>query len=178
MSHGSTARRPPFFPKTYRQKVSVLIATFFGAGFLPKAPGTWGTVAALPLFWGVAGESLVTKLIILFFILLFGTMASAEVQKMSGCGDHQSIVIDEVLGVGITLLLIPQDWKLFLTATILFRFFDIVKVAPVNWVDAWSKNKGKDPIFGGFGVMADDLIAGIQGFIVIEAIRFYLINKS
>lgn len=169
--------RPLLSPKTIFQKFSVLIATFFGSGLLPKAPGTWGTLASLPLFWWIAQfdfENVVFyKLSLLIFILVIGTLSSMSVLKMSQCTDHQSIVIDEVLGVGITLLFCQQNWIWFLIGTLLFRAFDIIKLPPVHWIDKWSKEKGNNLFIGGFGVMADDLVAGLQGLFVLEMLRYY-----
>ena len=91
---------------------------------------------------------------------------------MTRCGDHQSIVIDEAMGVAITLLLTAADWRWFLLGALLFRFFDILKPPPVGAIDRWSKDRGENPYIGGFGVMADDGVAGIQAFVVLSAIQW------
>jgi phosphatidylglycerophosphatase A len=155
--------------------LAVLTGTFFGSGLLPKAPGTWGTLAAMPLCWWLAPESLAVKLVVWTILLAAGTWAGKKFQDLFGVADNQNIVMDEVVGVGLTCLLLSRDSSpyLWVAGFILFRLFDIVKIPPVGAVDRWSKGSvGKLPSAwrGGFGVMADDVVAGIQGLIVLEVI--------
>ncbi len=156
--------------------LAVITGTFFGSGLLPKAPGTWGTLAAMPLCWWIAPESLELKLLIWILLLAAGTWAGKKFQDLFGVADNQNIVIDEVVGVGLTCLLLSRESPayLWIAAFVLFRLFDIVKLPPVGAVDRWSKGSGgKLPSAwrGGFGVMADDVVAGIQGLLVLEILR-------
>lgn len=156
---------------------AVLTGTFFGSGLLPKMPGTWGTAAAVPLAWWVNGLSpdlsLWLKPLLWTTLLFAGTWAGKKFQELFGAADNQNIVMDEVVGLGITAWTAGTDWKNLICAFVLFRFFDIVKVPPVRQLDRWSKEHADDPWSGGFGVMADDLVAGIQALIVMMALQKY-----
>jgi phosphatidylglycerophosphatase A len=161
---------------------ALLTGTFFGSGLLPKMPGTWGTIAAMPLCWWLAPESLVVKLSVWTVLLAAGTWAGKKFQDLFGVADNQNIVIDEVVGVGLTSLLLARDsnWLWWVAAFVLFRLFDIVKLPPVAAIDRWSKSAGastssaRESWRGGFGVMADDLVAGLQGLLLLEIARRFL----
>jgi len=150
---------------------AVLTGTFFGSGLLPKMPGTWGTIAAMPICWWLAPESIATKLAVWSVLLVAGSWSGKKFQDYFGVADNQNIVIDEVVGVGLTSLMLARDsaWYWWVAAFIFFRLFDIVKLPPVGAIDRWSK--GASAWRGGFGVMADDLVAGIQGLVVVETLR-------
>jgi phosphatidylglycerophosphatase A len=94
-----------------------------------------------------------------------------------GVADNQNIVMDEVVGLGLTALFVArEDWKGWIAAFVLFRLFDIVKIPPVRAVDRWSKGspgKSMNPWISGFGVMADDVVAGLQGLLVIVLLKKY-----
>lgn len=159
---------------------ALLSGTFFGSGLLPKMPGTWGTLAAMPLAWYLAPESIGCKLIIWTALLALGTWAGKKFHDLFGVADNQNIVIDEVVGVGITSLFVTrEDWVLWIVAFILFRLFDIIKLPPVRAVDRWSKGKPgipMNPWISGFGVMADDVVAGVQGLIVLLILARFLVH--
>jgi phosphatidylglycerophosphatase A len=150
---------------------AVVTGTFFGSGLLPKMPGTWGTIAAMPLCWWLAPEALWLKLVVWTILLVAGTWSGKVFQDLFGVADNQNIVIDEAVGVGLTSLFLARDsaWYWWLAAFVLFRLFDIVKLPPVGAIDRWSKRAGAWR--GGFGVMADDVGAGIQGLIILEIAR-------
>lgn len=131
-----------------------LLATWFGSGLLPKAPGTWGSLAALPfaalisfLFgpWGL--------LVAAAIIFGIGIWASDLYASRSGTSDPGTVVVDEVAGQWLALFPVALDWTLYPVAFLAFRFFDIIKIWPANWMDQRLK--------GGFGIMADDIVAGI-----------------
>lgn len=158
--------------------IALLSGTFMGSGLLPKMPGTWGTLAAMPLAWYLAPESLGCKLLVWTALLILGTWSGKKFHDLFGVADNQNIVIDEVVGVGITSLFIAQgDWLLWVASFIFFRLFDIIKLPPVGAVDRWSKGKPGtvlNPWISGFGVMADDVVAGAQGLIVLLLIARFL----
>ena len=137
-----------------------LIATWFGAGLLPKAPGTWGSLAALPLGWALAAWGgpllLAAAATLLFFV---GWWASAVYVKRSGIADPAQVVVDEVVGQWLALLPAPLDPLLYFAAFLLFRLFDIRKPWPVGWADR--------EIAGGLGVMLDDVQAGGYAALVL-----------
>jgi phosphatidylglycerophosphatase A len=91
---------------------------------------------------------------------------------MMGTGDNQNIVIDEVIGLGITAWTAGRDLKTLFAAFVLFRFFDVIKPPPVRQVDLWSKRQAS-PWAGGFGVIADDIVAGFQALAVILVLQYY-----
>jgi phosphatidylglycerophosphatase A len=134
------------------------IATGFGSGLAPKAPGTWGTLASLPFWallsklpWWVYGGTVIA-------LFAIGVWAAQWVISELKTEDPGVIVIDEWVGMGVALapLVYPQSLTLLASVFIsflLFRGFDIAKVWPVSWAD---KN-----LNGGFGAMLDDLLAGL-----------------
>jgi phosphatidylglycerophosphatase A len=131
-----------------------LICSFFGAGRLPRAPGTWGSLAALPLIWVLAwagGAWLLGAAMIVLFAV--GWWASDRVVAEDGAEDPSWVVIDEVVGQGLTLLLSPPSLWSYAAGFLLFRLFDIKKPWPVSWADAQIK--------GGLGIMLDDVLAAV-----------------
>ncbi len=131
-----------------------LLATWFGAGLLPKAPGTWGSLAALPLAfviaagagtWGLLAAAAVATLV--------GVWAAGVYAARRGQADPQTVVIDEVAGQWLALVPVAQDLRLYAVAFLAFRFFDIVKVWPAGRIDRELK--------GGWGIMLDDVVAGL-----------------
>lgn len=147
-------------PRPSLANPQVLLATVFGIGWLPKAPGTWGSLAALPFGWWIttAGGP-VALAVATIAVFAVGVWACAGYAKASGTHDAGACVIDEVVGQWIVLLVVPLDPLLYGGAFLVFRFFDIVKPWPAGWAD---RN-----IHGGFGVMLDDVFAGIQGAAVM-----------
>ena len=143
---------------------AMMVATVGGIGLLPVAPGTWGSLAALPLAWllhGWAGPPAVALAVAVIF--LAGWWASEALSRRGG-GDHDPgyIVIDEVAGQLVVLAVIPPDPLLYAMAFVLFRLFDILKPAFIGWADRAVK--------GGLGVMLDDLLAGLCGALALYAI--------
>ena len=132
---------------------AVLLATWFGAGLIRSAPGTWGSLAALPCAWLVArdfGQAGLVDAILLVF--LCGWWAASKIKEKTGESDPRYIVIDEVAGQGVALLFVPPDLYLYFVGFLLFRLFDILKPWPIHLVETRFR--------GGFGVMIDDLAAG------------------
>lgn len=137
-----------------------LLATWFGAGLSPFAPGTAGSLAALPVaylishYTGIIGLGL--GVLILFFL---GVWVAHFHAKKSGSFDSREVVIDEVAGQWLTLLLVPADVVFYLIGFALFRILDITKPWPISLIDKKMKN--------GFGVMFDDIVAGAISSIII-----------
>jgi len=134
------------------------VATFFGIGKIPGAPGTWGSLAAAPLFYLLMDRPLV-QLAVLVVVYFGGVYASTQVERDSGETDPSSVVIDEVLGMGIALLLVPQQWPFVIMAIILFRIFDIGKPYPIRKLEKLPE---------GWGIMTDDLLAGVYANLFIQ----------
>jgi phosphatidylglycerophosphatase A len=146
MEAARPAPHPPYHP-------AVLIATWFGAGRLPLAPGTWGSLTALPFAWIIAWL-FGPRLLLLAAVVLFpiGWWAAGRIVRASGREDPGSVVVDEVVGQWLTLVVTPRDLTAYVAGFLLFRLFDIVKPWPARWIDR--------KLGGGFGIMADDIVAG------------------
>jgi len=129
-----------------------LLALGFGAGLAPFAPGTFGTLLAVPfalLLWGYGSDAGFVAAIAFFFLI--GIWASAVTGQDLGVADHGAIVWDEVVAFLLVLYFVGSDWTRIAIAFLLFRLFDILKPPPIRQLDAALKN--------GFGVMADDILA-------------------
>jgi phosphatidylglycerophosphatase A len=144
-----------------------LLATWFGTGLLPIAPGTWASLAALPfaavLAW-LGGPWLVLIAAALVFIV--GIWAAGPYMAALGVHDPRAVVIDEIAGQWLTLAFAPLDPLAYLAGFFLFRVFDVLKPWPINVMDR--------EIGGAFGVMADDVLAGVYAALVLWAIVTWL----
>ncbi len=133
---------------------AALLATWFGSGLLPWAPGAWGSLAALPfgaaLAWAGGPWALAAGAAVVFVV---GLWAGQRYAAASGRADPGAVVIDEVAGQWLALIPCGLDPLLFGAAFVAFRFFDVVKVWPASWCDRNLK--------GGLGIMADDVVAGV-----------------
>lgn len=139
------------------------LAFGLGSGAAPKAPGTFGTLAAVPLFiWFLQDLSAMAYLAVLVVTSLVGIYLCGKTSKDMGVHDHAGIVWDEFVGFWITMWLAPAGWFYIALGFVLFRLFDILKPWPISWVD---KN-----VHGGFGIMLDDILAGVMSFIVLQAL--------
>ncbi|MGB0843580.1 MAG: phosphatidylglycerophosphatase A [Alphaproteobacteria bacterium] len=138
-------------------KLARLIATFFGSGLLPKAPGTWGSLATLPVVYLVAyffGKWGVLSFIL--FATAIGIWASNVYVRTTGKKDPGEVVIDEVAGQALALCIAPLDWRCYLVIFVLFRIFDILKPPPVSTLERLPE---------GWGIMLDDLMAGLYALV-------------
>jgi phosphatidylglycerophosphatase A len=129
------------------------LAVGFGSGLSPKAPGTVGTLAALPLVYGLSFLPAWASLCILLLGAWFGIWLCEQVSKDIGAEDHGAIVFDEIIGFAITMWAVPLQWWTLLLGFVLFRLLDIAKPGPVGWCDR--------QLHGGMGVMMDDIVAGV-----------------
>ena len=116
-------------------KVIMIIATGFYSGYLPKAPGTWGSLVGLLLFFLLHGFSVATYLIILAALFLVGSFAAGEAEKIMDHKDPGLVVIDEIVGMLITMIAVPATPLTMALGFILFRIFDIAKPFPVSFFD-------------------------------------------
>ena len=140
------------------------LAFGFGAGLSPKAPGTVGTLVAVPFYWLMQDWPLwlyVTMLLVTFIAGIYLCQRSA---RELGVHDHPGIVWDEMVGLWITLLLAPPGWLWVLLGFVLFRFFDIVKPWPIGWVDKH--------VHGGLGIMLDDVLAGLLALLCLQSLAW------
>jgi phosphatidylglycerophosphatase A len=143
----------------------VLVACGFGSGFLPKAPGTWGSVVGVGL-WLLIPGSLIWQIGFCIGGLLLGSWLIESVCRRYRVDDEPAIVLDEIVGVWIVLLGSPFDIGWVLVGFVLFRVFDILKPWPIGWVDRKLK--------GGIGVMLDDVLAGLLALGVLKVSVFLI----
>lgn len=130
-----------------------LIAFGFGSGLLPKAPGSYGTLVGVPIYLLIQPLSTVYYLIILLAAFVLGVWVCGRTSRDLGVHDHGGIVWDEIVGYLVTMTFAPAGWLWLVIGFLLFRLFDIVKPWPIRWIDS--------KVGGGFGIMLDDLLAGI-----------------
>jgi phosphatidylglycerophosphatase A len=133
---------------------ALLLATWFGVGYAPKAPGTFGSAAALPFAWILAvlfGSWVLVPAAALLFLI--GWAASTQVVASSRSSDPQIIVVDEVVGQWLTLAVTPPDLLAYALGFAFFRVADIFKPWPAGWADR--------KVGGGLGVMLDDALAAL-----------------
>lgn len=144
------------------------IATGCWVGMLPKAPGTWGSLFAFLPWLAIRGLSLPAYMATLVAVFILGFFTAGSAEKILDRPDAGPIVIDEILGMFITLTLAPNHPAAWVLGFVLFRIFDILKPFPVSWFD--------QRIHGGIGIMMDDVMAGLYAFCCLQAIWF-LVGK-
>ncbi len=137
-------------------------ATLLGLGYVPFAPGTFGTAAAAIFTWA-ARPGMYALPAIAVIITVFGAVAAGNAEKELG-KDSSRIIIDEVAGYLVTVLFLPLSLGVIIWAFVLFRLFDILKPPPINLLER---------LPGGIGVMADDIGAGVFANIVLRAATLY-----
>ncbi len=154
--------------KGLRAITALLIGSALGAGLFPFAPGTMGSLVGIPIAY--ISQPFPWILRILFWLVVFalGAWAAMVFDETLNTADHSSIVVDEVVGMGISAWTAGDSLVTWVAAFTLFRFFDIVKPFPIRFLDKWSKIQSS-PIMRGFGVMIDDVLAGLitLGLIVL-----------
>lgn len=144
-----------------------LLAFGLGSGAAPKAPGTFGTIAAIPLYLLISQLTQWRYVVVVLIMAGFGVWLCDRVAQELGVHDHPGIVWDEWVGFLITMWLAPTGWGWLLLGFVLFRFFDIVKPWPINLLDR--------QVPGGWGIMLDDIVAGLYAFALIQlAVYVYL----
>ncbi len=158
-----------------RERVAMALATAGGAGLFPVASGTAGTLVGIPIHWLSAEWEWPFRVLLWAVLFCVGVWAGKVVDDAMGSGDHSCIVMDEVVGYGITAWTCGQDTASLVAAFFIFRFLDIVKPWPVRRIDVWSKNKAlasaPGNYWGGLGVMADDLAAALIGLALIVILQ-------
>ena len=129
------------------------LAFGFGSGLSPVAPGTVGTLVAIPIYLLMSGLSLAMYCIVLFILCIISVIVAGKSSRLLGVHDHGGIVIDEIVGYLLAMTLAPVGWIWILAGFLLFRFFDIFKPWPIRRLD--------QRVSGGLGIVIDDLMAGI-----------------
>ncbi|QEY25034.1 phosphatidylglycerophosphatase A family protein [Neisseria animalis] len=149
-----------------RQRPLCFLAFGFGSGLAPKAPGTFGTLPALPMAYvlnmlGITGWWLALLCGVLF---VWGIRICNHAENELGIQDYGGIVWDEIVAMLLVLAFVPFAWQWWLAAFVVFRLFDALKPWPIKWFDA--------RVHGGFGIMLDDLIAALMSLLVLNFVHW------
>jgi len=140
-----------------------LLAFGFGSGAMPFAPGTFGTLVAVPIYLLMAPLALTAYLVAVSLMFVVGIWLCERTSRDLGVHDHGGIVWDEIVGYLITMIMAPAGWLWLLLGFVLFRLFDIFKPWPINSIDR--------KVGGGLGIMLDDVVAGLFSLLVMQLIR-------
>lgn len=143
-----------------RNFIVKIITTFFYLGYLPFIPGTFGSLGGIILFYFVKNNTLVYGLTILILAIL-GLALTAEAEKIFKKRDPRNVVIDEVVGMLLSLVFLPYDIKLVISGFFLFRLLDALKPYPIKWLEQRH---------GSIGIMGDDIVAGLYTNIILQAV--------
>jgi phosphatidylglycerophosphatase A len=151
-----------FKKMAWNRRFMLFFATWFYSGLIPFAPGTWGTIAAVPFAACAYSFGFITSCISITLILVIAISVSGKAANIMRMDDPSSVVIDEVAGMFVTLFLIPLSWMSVIAGFVLFRIFDIVKPFPVGLIDK--------KVHGGAGIVLDDVMAGIYANVGVRMI--------
>ncbi len=157
--------RAPVRPGLLRDPVH-LLAFGFGAGLSPYAPGTFGTLVAVPIVLLVSQYGWVVHLAFALFAFVAGIYICGASARKLGVHDHPAIVWDEIAGYSVTMLAAPSEPAWLAAGFVLFRFFDIVKPSPIREAD--------HSLRGGLGIILDDIIAGLFAGAILFAVKLLL----
>ncbi|HSW70585.1 MAG TPA: phosphatidylglycerophosphatase A [Gammaproteobacteria bacterium] len=158
-------KKAPPLPESMWRNPLHFIAFGFGAGSLP-APGTFGTLMALPFYLLLRPLPLIVYLSLVCLITVGAIWLCHRVEKELAVHDHPGMCIDEIVGYLITMIHAPPGWLWILLGFLLFRIFDIWKPWPLRQIDSG--------MGGGLGVILDDVLAGVYSFIGIQVLAFLL----
>ena len=139
-----------------------LLAFGFGSGLSPKAPGTMGTLLAVPLYLLLAQLPLALYLAVLAAATLIGIYLCGKTARDLGVHDHPGIVWDEFVGFWLAMTALPATWPWIVAGFVVFRVFDICKPWPIGWCDK--------RVHGGTGIMLDDLLAGLYTWLILYSV--------
>ncbi len=142
-----------------KRGIAKLIATFFYSGLFPVAPGTAGTLAAIPLFYLISFTPIYLYLAITVLIILVSVWASGIAEEIFGKTDPGQVVADEVCGFLVTMILVPPTISNIFLGFLLFRLFDIAKPSPIRKFER---------LPGGWGIVMDDVLAGVYSCVTLH----------
>ena len=146
------------------KRADSICACGFGTGAAPYAPGTFGTLAGLPFYWFMQDLSVIIYLLLVGIMFVVGVWVCQTTADALGVHDHPGIVWDEIVGYLITMTLAPTGWVWWVVGFLLFRLFDIWKPWPIIVLDK--------RVSGGFGIMIDDVLAGVYAALCLQWISF------
>lgn len=149
------------------------LALGFGSGLIKPAPGTWGTLSAVPLYYLLMqfmNSASISYFVVILLSFVVGIYLCGKTATDVGVHDHGAIVWDEIVGFLITMALVPLSWVNIVAGFVLFRIFDIIKPWPIKLLDKH--------VHGGFGIMIDDVLAGVFAWILLYLSQPYLAQLS
>jgi len=152
--------------KQLLERPTAFLAYGFGSGLAPKAPGTFGTLAAIPVFYLMQSLPMASYLLLTVVFFFLGIWFCQKTVDWLQQDDPSAIVWDEIVGFLITMIAAPSGWLWILLGFVLFRVFDILKPWPVSLADK--------RLHGGFGVMLDDVIAGLYALLILQLIAYFV----
>ncbi|GAA5524880.1 phosphatidylglycerophosphatase A [Microbulbifer aestuariivivens] len=155
----------PTFPQLLRSP-TMLLAFGFGSGLARKAPGTFGTLAAIPLWWPLQQLPPVWYLAVVVAAAILGCYLCGAASRKMGVHDHGGIVWDEMVGYWLTMFMAPAGWGWAIYGFVLFRIFDIAKPQPIGWADRH--------VHGGVGIMLDDILAAGYAALVLHLTAYIM----
>lgn len=138
------------------------LAFGFGAGLAKWAPGTWGTLVAVPIYAALVHLPVAGYLAVVAAMLVAGVWICGATADELGVHDHSGIVWDEIVGYLVTMILAPEGWVWWLVGVVLFRVFDIAKPWPIRLID--------ERVGGGWGIMLDDVLAGLLACLSLQVL--------
>jgi len=161
-------KKQPALDRALLNKVALrspdgLLAFGFGSGLSPFAPGTMGTLIAIPFAFALKGLEAPAFWVALFLLFWLGVYVCDRVSQKLGVHDHGGIVWDEMVGYWLSIAFVPLQWHWLLAAFVLFRFFDIVKPWPIRELDK--------KVRGGFGIMIDDILAAVFTIVCLALLQ-------
>jgi phosphatidylglycerophosphatase A len=142
-----------------------LAAVGFGSGLASKAPGTFGTLAAVPFYYLLSFLTIDVYITVLLVSSVLGFWICHITSRDMGVHDHKAIVWDEFVGYWITMVMVPFSLQWAAVGFVLFRFFDILKPYPISWLDK--------KVSGGIGIMIDDIVAGLFAAVVLQLLIYF-----
>jgi phosphatidylglycerophosphatase A len=149
---------------TVTSRIARTLATWFGCGLVPRAPGTMGTLGAIPLYLLVAQGGRPAVVVAAVVVTLVGVWASSVVARDLGKKDPQLVVIDEVAGLLVTMIPVPTvTWQAVVAGFVLFRALDMLKPWPI---------RAFERLPGGWGIVMDDVAAGVVGAGLLAGLRY------
>ncbi len=146
------------------EKLIVFMGTGAFAGYFPVMPGTAGTVAGVFVYLAIAHLTLPVYLFLTLLFILFSVWISGRTEKIFEKKDPPEVVIDEIAGYLVTMMSFPAEWKYVFVGFFLFRILDIVKPYPANRIN--------NSMGGGWGIVLDDIVAGVYANIGLQILRY------
>ncbi|MBW1704524.1 MAG: phosphatidylglycerophosphatase A [Deltaproteobacteria bacterium] len=154
-----------FWRSDFSGKIALVLSTWFGIGLFPVVPGTLGTLGAIPFVILLIDLGVLYKTLIFVIFAAIAVWVSGRTQDLLKDHDPSAVVIDEVAGFFLTMFFLPFSWLTLVLGFILFRFFDILKPYPI---------KRLERLKGGFGIVMDDLLAGLYAYAGVRIVLLFV----